>query len=127
LRLQHIRQGFVGLLAFLTREKHCFFSSVQQDLAVVEKVDLEKFIAEPKHNRVSSFEPLLDVDKSVVSLILYLIDLHLFNLLVQVHYKSLQQKVLLLKVSIFGHSIWTVRKDVFLFQSRIFNKVNVSA
>lgn len=89
MRLQHVRQRLVSLLPLLAREQHRLLSSVQQDLAVVEKVHLEKLVAEPEHDRMPCFQPLLDVDKPVVSFILDLVDLHLFDLFVEVHYKSL--------------------------------------
>ena len=62
---------------------------MQQDLTVIEEVDLEEFVAQAKHDRMTSFQPLLDVDKSIISLELDLLLRHLLNLFIQMHYESL--------------------------------------
>ena len=88
---------------------------MQQDLTVIEEVDLEEFVAQAKHDRMTSFQPLLDVDKSIISLELDLLLRHLLNLFIQMHYESLEKKVLLLKVTIFGHRVSFVTQYIFLF------------
>ena len=87
---------------------------MQQDLAIVEKVDLEEFVAEAEHDGVPGLQPLLDVDELVVGLELDLFLGHLLYLLVEVDDEPLEQQVFLLEVPVLGHGVGLVGEDVFL-------------
>ncbi len=43
---------------------------MKQDLTIIEEVDLEKLVAQAKHNGMPSLKPLLDEDKIIVLLVL---------------------------------------------------------
>ena len=125
LRLEHIRKHFISLLAFFAGKHNCFLGSMQQNLAVVEEVDLEQFIAETEHNGVSGFQPLFDVDKLVISLVLDLFLGGLLNLLVEVNDEPFEEEVLFLEVPVSGHRLSLIGEDIFLFEGWVLNKVDV--
>lgn len=64
---------------------------MKKNLAVIEEIDLEKFVAESEHYSMSCFEPLLDIDKAVITFELAFLDLHFLYLLVEVNDESLQK------------------------------------
>ena len=47
-------------------EKDGFLLGIEDDLAVVEEIDLENFIAHSKHDGMPCFQPLLHVNKLFV-------------------------------------------------------------
>ena len=75
---------------------------------------------------MSCLEPLLDVDEPIVVLVFDFIGVGLLNFLIQVDDESLKQEIFLLEVSIFGHGVSTVGKNVLLLQRWILYEVNVS-
>lgn len=126
LRLQHVREGFVCLFSLFTCEQNRLLRGMQQYLAVVKEVDLKKFVAEAKHDSVSGFEPLLDVNELVVLLELELFLRHFFHFFIEMDHKPLQKQVFFLEVSIFGHTLGLVSQDALLLQCWIFHEVNSS-
>jgi hypothetical protein len=99
---------------------------VEQDLAVVEEVHLEQFVAESEHDGVSCLQPLLDVNKLVIGLEFNLLHLHFLHLLVKVNDEALEEQVLFLEVSVFGHGISLIGLDAFLLEGGVLDEVDVS-
>ncbi len=99
---------------------------MQQYLTVIKKIDLKQLVAQPEHNSMSGLEPLLDIDKFLLSLEFQLLLRHLLHLLVQMYDESLEKEILLLKISVFGHRICLVAEDVLLLKGGVLDEVDVS-
>jgi hypothetical protein len=61
LGVEDVRECFVGGLAFFGGEHHSLLLSLEQDLAVVKKVNLEQLVAQPEHYCMTGLQPLLHV------------------------------------------------------------------
>ena len=103
--LEGFSQGFIGLSAFLTGKQHSFFIGIEKDLAVIEKVDLEDFIAESEHDGVFGFEPLLYVDELVVFLVGGFGGSDFGYLVVEVDDEFLEEHELFLEVFVVGQGV----------------------
>lgn len=86
--MEHVGKCLICFLSFLAGEEHSFLGSVQKNLTVVKEIDLEKFVAETKHDSMSCFEPLFDVNKAIVIFEFGFLDLHFLDLFIEVDDES---------------------------------------
>lgn len=94
-------------------------------MAVIEEVDLKEFIAEAKHDGMSGFKPLFNVNEALIVLEPDFFVRYFFHFLVEMYHKALEKQILLLEVSVFGHCVSFICENVLLLECWIFDKVNV--
>lgn len=89
-------------------EEHSLLLRIQQNLTVVVEVHLENLVAQPEHNCVAGFQPLLYVHEFVVLVVNHLVLQsgnrylgQLSNFVIQVNNKSFKEHIFFLEVSIF--------------------------